>query len=160
MSSLPERQNHHLQACYHPRSHRPPWSNKHVRRGYCNDKPPSGDVILVGRRPESPVIHHPCEEAQRRQREPDLPSRTSGLLPSHPATFLQKKASWMSDLISKGYPDSNGHGKSGDTTSKTHRRRSIASSATPTPPQIPLDPQMGPRTSMESIKTETPYGQQ
>ena len=53
-------------------------------------------------------------------------------------SLLAEKASLTSELILKGYRDLTRPGKSGNPTSKMHRRRSRVSSATPTPTQIPL----------------------
>ena len=101
-----------------------------------------------------------CEEAQQKATLSGLAISDKWLVAVAYHSLLAEKYSLTSDLSLKGCRNSNGLGKSGNPTSKTHRRYSSASSAIPTPPWIPSAPQTQPRTSMELHKTETPFCQQ
>ena len=85
-----------------------------------------------------------------------LPSRTSGLLPSHTAPSSQRKASRKREQSSRGCLDSTGLGKSENPTSKTRRRRSSTSCDIPTPLWIPSDRPTPLRAFTVSHITETP----
>ena len=91
--------------------------------------------------------------------EPASPSWTRGLLTSHPAPSSWIIASLTSDPSSRGCLNSTGLGKSGNPTSKAHRRRSSASYNIPTPLRIISAQPTPPRASTVSHITETPCSQ-
>ena len=96
-----------------------------------------------------------CEEAQRKATRAGLAILDAWLVAVAFHSLLAEKSPLTNGRSLKGYCNSNGLGKSGNPTSKTHKRPSSASYVTPTPLQIPLDLQTPPHISMGLRTMET-----
>ena len=96
----PLKRNHPFQAPYPPLSPWPPRCNKHGRIGDWRDRPPAGEVILVGWRPASPGIYHPLwgSTKEGNARRPCYLGRVAGCrhIPLPPR---RKKLPWRETLV-------------------------------------------------------------